>query len=678
MSSSSAPLASSSDLSFFSKPKYAAAGSSTVVTTRVVAVPRFPDPRARAPAIKVTAQPTPFSSKSTRETVDAKRKREEALLQFNHKKRRLSSGISKSEEARTPQPRTRAPSVAASTSSSASSRQPSIAPSPVSNTQTSSASAPSTRATSVASSAAPPVAARDCWIDEDGRPGPGFLSSEIVVKDLMKAYKAYFSNPLDPEDRSFDPHPTDYPYTSLEYPNTGASERFVLLAPKDPDHYNPIICLENSLHIIVKRKIAIFISQCSRPTSLSDYLTPAQRALFGTLPTKDFANQDAFDSDCPSPLSRALSPPSSDSSATSTTSRSASLSFSSLSSVTSVSSLSSISALSSYATRHTPSSPLSVDYLRLVQRAIHRRDGPLFLKAMDAINALLCMLKYPPLSMDPFDLAPPNQLCANVRSWTRMPSPVVQRIIDETYQRAVGPHVHRLTRYEAFSSEVYGELMPTFVSDIIRATGLREGMLFLDLGAGVGNVVLQAALETGCRAYGIEIMPEPAKIGRSQLEHFQMRCRMWGVRMGEVELEQGDMLKSEKVDKLVREADVVLVNNKVFLEPLNEALRQKFLDLKEGAIVVSLKCLMGSVRSSARHGVLRERSASPALKERNLDDIGEIFTVTSRPYYPGSVSWGGSGGEYFLQRMNREDYARRLKQFESARGGLTRSTRSRR
>ena len=42
---------------------------------------------------------------------------------------------------------------------------------------------------------------------------------------------------------------------------------------------------------------------------------------------------------------------------------------------------------------------------------------------------------------------------------------------------------------------------------------------------------------------------------------------MWGVRMGDVELEEGDMLRSAKVDQLVKEADVVLVNNKVFLEP---------------------------------------------------------------------------------------------------------------
>ena len=63
-----------------------------------------------------------------------------------------------------------------------------------------------------------------------------------------------------------------------------------------------------------------------------------------------------------------------------------------------------------------------------------------------------------------------------------------------------------------------------------------------------------------------------------------------------------------------------------------------------------------------------------------LDDIGEIFTVTSRPFPSGSVSWGDSGGEYFLQRMNREDYARRKMQFESARAsaGAGRVTRSRR
>ena len=276
---------------------------------------------------------------------------------------------------------------------------------------------------------------------------------------------------------------------------------------------------------------------------------------------------------------------------------------------------------------------------------------------MDAINALICLLKYPPLPLDPFEEAISlNTFREAVKSWKCMPNDVVQRLVEEAYQRAVGPNIDMLKRYEAFSSEVYGELMPTFVSDIFRATGLSESSLFLDLGSGVGNVVLQASLETGCRSFGIEIMPGPAEIARSQLEQFRTRCRMWGVRMGNVELEEGDMLKSAKVDQLVKEADVVLVNNKVFLEPcessdltgqgpmlmeligelcaVNEALRQKFLDLKEGAIVVSLKCLMGSGRSSTRNS--RERSSSPALKERN---VSSLFTTYSLPPVHSVLLW---------------------------------------
>ncbi len=42
-----------------------------------------------------------------------------------------------------------------------------------------------------------------------------------------------FKNPNDPHDKSFDPHPTDYPVGELEFPNSGATERYVfhLIAP---------------------------------------------------------------------------------------------------------------------------------------------------------------------------------------------------------------------------------------------------------------------------------------------------------------------------------------------------------------------------------------------------------------------------------------------------------------
>lgn len=37
---------------------------------------------------------------------------------------------------------------------------------------------------------------------------------------------ADFRNPTDPNDKSFEAHPTDYPTVELEYPNTQASERW--------------------------------------------------------------------------------------------------------------------------------------------------------------------------------------------------------------------------------------------------------------------------------------------------------------------------------------------------------------------------------------------------------------------------------------------------------------------
>ncbi|KZT08928.1 DOT1-domain-containing protein [Laetiporus sulphureus 93-53] len=474
-----------------------------------------------------------------------------------------------------------------------------------------------------------------------------------------------FRDPDDSDNRSFEVHPTIYPSVELEYPNSGASEKFALLVPKDKDHYNPIMCLENTLHTIYKH-----------------YLTPIQQSWFGTLPSSNLADDDipgpaslteaALEASTalfppPSALSVASSPASSSSdsstdSSSSASSNSSATSITSVSSVSSIASLSSITNLSHHAIQISPTAAPTVNYLRLLQRAINKRDGPLFIKVMEAINALLRLLKYPPLPPDPFESPPPNCFPDVVKSWTNIPKEVVTRIVDETYQRAVGPHVAELKRYEAFSSEVYGELMPALVSQIINETGLGPDSLFVDLGSGVGNVVLQASLQTGCKSFGIEIMPTPAKIARSQLEQIRIRCRMWGVKMGEVELEEGDMLTSRKVDELVPQADVVLVNNKVFLEPLNEALRPKFLDLKEGAIVVSLKPFVSSSR----------------LTERNLDDISAIFQVKERPYYAGSVSWGNGGGSYYFHRVDREGYADIKKRFENSRTTPARTTRSRR
>jgi len=143
---------------------------------------------------------------------------------------------------------------------------------------------------------------------------------------------------------------------------------------------------------------------------------------------------------------------------------------------------------------------------------------------------------------------------------------VTFRLLDELYSRVVSPEIALLRRYKAFSSNTYGELMPSTISDIIRMTGLSEHGLFLDLGSGVGQVAIQVALQTRCQSYGIEQQASPARLARLLLEQAKIRTKMWGFRLGDVELEEGDMLTSTRVQTLLPRADVVLVCNQLFEE----------------------------------------------------------------------------------------------------------------
>lgn len=52
-----------------------------------------------------------------------------------------------------------------------------------------------------------------------------------------------------------------------------------------------------------------------------------------------------------------------------------------------------------------------------------------------------------------------------------------------------------------------------------------------------------------------------------------------------------------------------------------------------------------------------------------VDDISAIFDVSERPYHSGSVSWGNSGGTYYIHRVDRTGYAEIRERFENSRGG---------
>ena len=230
-----------------------------------------------------------------------------------------------------------------------------------------------------------------------------------------------------------------------------------------------------------------------------------------------------------------------------------------------------------------------------------------------------------------------------------LPLPLVEHILTQIYSRTVSPKVDSLRKYENGTDNVYGELLPRFISKIFKETKITSDKVFVDLGSGVGNVVLQAALEIGCESWGCEVMENACDLAELQQAEFKARCRLWGLSTGDVHLERGDFLVNPKIAEILKKADVVLVNNQAFTPELNDHLVSLFLDLKEGCQIVSL-------RSFVPH--------DHKITKRNLNSPINLLEVESKTYYSNCVSWTNAPGTYFKATKD----SRKLKEFTKKNG----------
>ena len=218
-----------------------------------------------------------------------------------------------------------------------------------------------------------------------------------------------------------------------------------------------------------------------------------------------------------------------------------------------------------------------------------------------------------------------------------LPLSLVERILNQVYVRTVSPRVDILKEYKPFSNNTYGELLSPFSSQIFKDTKMDSSSVFVDLGSGVGNVILQAALEIGCESHGIEVMENACKLARAQADEFPARCRLWGISPGSVNLLQGDFLEDGRISRILARADVLLINNQAFEPELNDTLTTLFLDLKEGARIVSLKSFV---------------PAGWRLTERTRDSVMGVLEVSKKEYWSGCVSWTAQGGEYYVAKKD--------------------------
>ena len=108
------------------------------------------------------------------------------------------------------------------------------------------------------------------------------------------------------------------------------------------------------------------------------------------------------------------------------------------------------------------------------------------------------------------------------------------------------PRVDEKRVWASKGSPTYGEIMPTAMLRMLEYLELDEGDVFYDLGAGVGKVVMMAALATKVgRAVGVELSRSRIAKARRVLERAEHREI---VAAGRVELRNDDILKTSLDD----------------------------------------------------------------------------------------------------------------------------------
>ena len=80
------------------------------------------------------------------------------------------------------------------------------------------------------------------------------------------------------------------------------------------------------------------------------------------------------------------------------------------------------------------------------------------------------------------------------------------------------------------------ETPPGLVFDAISRLSLNREDVLLDIGSGIGNVLLQVSAQVGCRVYGIEIDSELHKIAAQLKDHYITLMKEKNKPFGDIQL----------------------------------------------------------------------------------------------------------------------------------------------
>uniref|UniRef100_T2M8S1 Histone-lysine N-methyltransferase, H3 lysine-79 specific n=1 Tax=Hydra vulgaris TaxID=6087 RepID=T2M8S1_HYDVU len=215
---------------------------------------------------------------------------------------------------------------------------------------------------------------------------------------------------------------------------------------------------------------------------------------------------------------------------------------------------------------------------------------------------------------------------------------LLRHIINLCYSHAI-KDPEKLNSYEPFSPEVYGETSFDMIAQIIDDVPHSPDDIFIDLGSGVGQVVLQAAASNQFKeCLGVEKADIPAYYAVEMEKEFKKWMDWYGKIYTDFTLEKGDFMDKKWQDS-VNEAGFIFVNNFAFGPVVNHHLKNMFQSMKEGAKLVSSRefCSMNF-----------------KFNKRNLSELGAMMRISEiRPQNKASVSWTGNTVSYYLHVVDR-------------------------
>lgn len=212
----------------------------------------------------------------------------------------------------------------------------------------------------------------------------------------------------------------------------------------------------------------------------------------------------------------------------------------------------------------------------------------------------------------------------------------MHQILLRVYSRVVSTDSRKLRSYKAFTAEVYGELLPSFTSEVLEKVKLAPNQKFYDLGSGVGNTTFQAALEFGAQVSGgCEIMEHASKLCKSQEHLMRKHLSVFGLK--ELNLDFAllqSFVDNETVRQNVLNCDVLIINNYLFDANLNNEVGRLLFGLRTGTKIISLRNFIRPRYKANGDSIFDRLSVE---KHEMSDFLSVSWTANKVPYYISTV-----------------------------------------